>query len=190
MQICPSYHTIHLLLLIYTNMKIATTASLLSLSSLLCSVSAATTPAPHGQAVVLNNCVKDIFVWSVGGVQGPMHLVPSGGNFTENIHRDRTSGGVAIKITRTPNGLFDGSPQMNFAYTFDPTTNDVFYDLSDVFGDPFAGHTVSVMPTNPDCADICWADGRQPSGSQVHDCLAGTGENIVLTTCAAVFCPA
>lgn len=161
-------------------MKIAATASLVSLFSLLSSVSAAPAPAPNGHAVVVNNCVKDIYLWSVGGSIGPRQVLSHGERYSEPIHVDPVSGGVAIKITRTPNGLFDGSPQMNYAYALDG--DDVFYDLSDVFGDPFAGHPVSVVPRDAECPRICWADGVSPGGSQVHDC--SSVKNIVLTTCA------
>ena len=175
------HHIIHTIyLLAYTTMKFATTASLLSLFSLLTSTSAAPT-APNGLAIVQNNCKKPIYLWSVGGSIGPARTIQPGGHWQAPIHRDPVSGGIAIKITRTPNGLYDGSPQMDYAYTLDGTT--LWYDLSDVFGDPFNGHPVSVVSANPNCPSICWADGISPAGSQVRDCAAGS--DLTLTLCAS-----
>jgi hypothetical protein len=65
-----------------------------------------------------------------------------GGIFWEELHRDDRSGGVAIKITKTVDGLYSGAPQQVFAYNLEGS--EVWYDLSTVFGEPFLGHRVEV----------------------------------------------
>lgn len=133
-----------------------------------------------GDAVVVNHCPETVYLWSVGGSVGPEQTIPSGHSYHETFHYDPASGGIAIKITRTVNGLYDGSPQMDFAYTLDG--NGIWYDLSDVFGDPFSGSIVSVKPSQTTCPSICWPQGVSPGGSQVKVCQASS--NVTLTLCA------
>ncbi|EER23737.1 hypothetical protein D8B26_001874 [Coccidioides posadasii str. Silveira] len=152
------------------------------LKTLLLAAFAATTAlaGSAGNAIVENHCPFTVFLWSVGGSIGPKHVLKQGGVYSEKIHRDPQSGGIAIKITRVDDGIFNNSPQTNFAYSLTDTR--VFYDLSDVFGDPFSGSKVLLDPSDPNCADICWPNGIPPSGSQVRDCNAGT--DLKLTLCA------
>lgn len=116
-------------------MKTGITIPLVSLFSLFTSSSAS--DAPHGNAIVVNNCDNNIFVWSVSGSIGPRQTVAPGDNYTEAIHRDPASGGVTLKITETKNGLWDGSSQMIFAYSL--AGDRTLYDLSAVFRSPFKG---------------------------------------------------
>ncbi|KAL2846673.1 hypothetical protein BJY01DRAFT_174661 [Aspergillus pseudoustus] len=138
-----------------------------------------------GHANVTNNCQAKMYLWSVGGSISQVHTINPGATYSEQFHRDPTSGGISLKITRTSNGLYDGSPQLNFAYTLDPTQ--VWYDLSTVFGTAFQGKILSVASENEDCPTICWPDGTQPAGSQVKTCEPNSDK--VLTLCADE-CPA
>lgn len=137
--------------------------------------------ASAGNAVVWNNCQGTVHLWSVGGSVGPMQTLAHGENYTEVVHVDPSSGGVSIKITRPANGLFTAAPQMDFAYTLDGSN--LWYDLSDVFGDPFSGHVAVVRPSVTSCPKICWPTGISPAGSQVKVCSANS--DITLTLCAA-----
>ncbi|KAJ6155879.1 hypothetical protein N7470_006445 [Penicillium chermesinum] len=134
-----------------------------------------------GHAVVKNNCAHTVYLWSVGGSVGPMQTVAPGKSYSEVLHHDPQSGGISIKITKTANGLYDGSAQTDFAYTLDGSQ--VWYDLSDVFGDAFSGNSLSVKPSVSTCPSICWANGVSPSGSQVKDCQSTT--DITLNLCGA-----
>lgn len=134
-----------------------------------------------GNAIVKNNCAKPIYLSSVGGSMGEEQKIAPGDAYSETLHRDPVSGGIAIKITTNEGGLYDGSPQMNFAYSL--SGGRVWYDLSDVFGDPFKGNPVRVTADGGNCPGICWADGVMPGGSQVRDCKADA--DIVLSVCAA-----
>ena len=102
--------------------------------------------AAVGHAVVKNNCAAPVYLWSVGSAVGPMQTINPGKSYSQVLHHDAKSGGISLKITKTANGLYDGSPQTNFAYTLDGSQT--WYDLSDVFGDAFSGKSVSVVPSS------------------------------------------
>ncbi|KAJ5566742.1 uncharacterized protein N7459_010124 [Penicillium hispanicum] len=133
-----------------------------------------------GDAVVVNNCADPVYLWSVGSSVSPMQTIEADGQYSEVLHYDDVSGGISLKITTGSNGLYDGSPQTNFAYSLDG--NNIWYDLSDVFGDPFSGNPLVVTPSITTCPNICWASGVSPSGSQTQECDASS--NITLTLCA------
>jgi hypothetical protein len=101
----------------------------------------ASSAAALGSAVVANNCTSTIYAWSVGSAVGakqtiaagtlhtpcyPLHeqeredsqMLP-GKNFTELLHTDAKSGGIAMKITTVNDGLYNGSPQQIFSYSLD-----------------------------------------------------------------------
>ncbi|KAJ5177285.1 uncharacterized protein N7482_003162 [Penicillium canariense] len=143
--------------------------------------SAALAPlALAGNAVVENACADPVYLWSVGGSVGERQTVDPGTNYTEALHYDDISGGIAIKITRSEDGLYDGSPQTNFQYSL---TDFLYYDLFDVYGDPFSGHTLVVNPSIDTCNKICWGEGiRATATSQTESC--STDANITLTLCA------
>ena len=46
-------------------------------------------------------------------------LMIEGTNYTEAYHRDANSGGIALKITKTNDGLFTGAPTQIFSYSLD-----------------------------------------------------------------------
>ncbi|CAN9184278.1 unnamed protein product [Alternaria alternata] len=128
-----------------------------------------------GIAVVLNNSKEPVYVWSAGGSVGPRHDIKAGGIYWEQMRRDEKSGGIAIKITKTGDGLYTGAPQQVWAYNLDGAS--VWYDLSTVFGDPFAGSRLEVAGDNGGL--IVWANGTHPGGSQVAS--APSEGNIFLT---------
>lgn len=129
-----------------------------------------------GSAIVVNNCTEPIYVWSVGSHAGPEITVPAGKNFSETYFRDPNVGGVAIKVTTVQDGIYSSAPQTIFAYNL--VNDTVWYDLSDVFGDPFKGQNVKVEPSDP---PIVWQDGIPPAGSQVR--LQGATDDVVVTFC-------
>lgn len=156
-----------------------------------CLAALASTAAAVGNALVLNNSTSTIYAWSVSSSVGPrqtivpgrfqfvplcwLRLIDSGGLYMEPFHRDPQTGGIAIKITRTADGLFNGDPQQVFAYNLDGAQ--VWYDLSSVFGDAFIGQRVEV--TSDSGGSIVWPNGTHPSGSQVK--VASSDENVWFT---------
>lgn len=93
----------------------------------------------------------------------------------EPLHRDAKTGGIAIKITKTADGLYNGSPQQVFSYNLDGAQ--VWYDLSTVFGEPFNGQRIEV--TSNTGGSIVWPTGTNPGGSQVK--VASSDENVWFT---------
>lgn len=137
--------------------------------------------AAVGKARVVNQCDFEATLWSVDSqIHGPHTLGAKGGSYAETFHRDAVTGGIAIKITQDPNGLYTGAPQLNFAYSLDGAK--VFYDLSSVFGDAFAGHALVEKSADKTCPVIEWPQGTPPAGSQVKDCTAE--KDVTLTLCA------
>ncbi|OCK77746.1 putative BYS1 domain protein [Lepidopterella palustris CBS 459.81] len=125
-----------------------------------------------GSAFVLNNCAYPIYLWSVSSTISPSTTVLPDSYYQEPLHFDPATGGIAIKITTTPNGLYDHSPQLNFAYVIDAQANVVYYDINDVFGDTFKGEGVEVSGLDADCPVIEWKDGVQPGGVVTKACSA------------------
>ncbi|KAL2818483.1 hypothetical protein BDW59DRAFT_151965 [Aspergillus cavernicola] len=87
-----------------------------------------------GHAVVSNRCYIPIYLWSVGEKISPQNVVQPGQKYKEIFRRDPKTGGVALKITTDKDGLYTSAPQTVFAYNL--VEELVWYDLSDVFGDP------------------------------------------------------
>ena len=167
-------------------MHLITTLALAALTTALPTTSSS---SKIGNAVVTNNCPSPIYLWSVGSSVSPKHTLAPGANYTEPFHHDLSSGGIALKITRTDNGLYDGGAQLTYSYTLDAATasgaQNVWYDLGSVFGDAFKGEGLVVKPAeNSGCESICWAEGVAPSGgSQVKRCDATAGD-VELVVCA------
>lgn len=142
-----------------------------------------TTPRPIptsttrlGRAVIANHCKNTIYIWSVGSTVRPEVTVLPYERYTETFRKDTAAGGIAIKISTERNGLYISAPQTVFAYSI--SNGSVWYDLSDVFGDPFKGHSVVLEPAEP---RIFWRDGVPPAGSQVR--VHAASSDLVLTLC-------
>ncbi|KAL2822049.1 hypothetical protein BJX63DRAFT_427399 [Aspergillus granulosus] len=129
-----------------------------------------------GHAIVFNRCHGPVYLWSVGENISPQRMIHPNQSYTELFRRDHKTGGIALKITRAKDGLYTSAPQTVFAYNL--VENLIWYDLSDVFGDPFMGEYVSLLPSEP---VIRWGEGVPPRGSQVRVLDATT--DLVLTIC-------
>jgi hypothetical protein len=144
---------------------------------------AALTAAPFvaavGSANVVNYCGFDVTLWSVGGSISPAStLAANGGTYSEQFRVDPQSGGIAIKLTLAPDGLFTSAPQTIFAYSLDGAQ--VWYDLSDVFGDAFAGQSLVEFSGDTSCPAIVWDNGVPPGGSQVKVCTSDQDVSLIL----------
>lgn len=156
----------------------------MSLKSLAIALLATAAPivSAVGSAKVLNSCTFPVYLSAVGSEASAVQTIPqSGGTFAETFFLDPKTGGRTIKVTREADGLFTGKPQLNFAYTLDGAN--VWYDLSNVFGDAFAGYKLVEKSVDGACGVIEWAAGSNPGGSQVKTC--GSGSDVVLELCAA-----
>jgi hypothetical protein len=139
-----------------------------------------------GRAIVTNQCPEPIYLWSVGGSISNQHIINPDTSYSEPFVRDPRSGGIALKITAVEGGIFKPNvSQTIFAYNLDG--NRIWYDMSDIFGDGFAGRTLTLKPTDPTCQSIVWGTGKPPAGSQVKNCGANT--NLELTFCTGKCLP-
>ncbi|KAF2873920.1 hypothetical protein BDV95DRAFT_489655 [Massariosphaeria phaeospora] len=128
-----------------------------------------------GNAIVVNSTPSTFYLWSVGGSVGPRQTIAAGGNYTEVLHRDAKTGGIAIKITKTADGLYTGAPTQQFSYSLDGAQ--VWYDLSATMGEPFNGQRVTVTANGGGTID--WPKGSNPGGSQVK--VTSSDSNVVFT---------
>ncbi|KID93933.1 Blastomyces yeast-phase-specific protein, partial [Metarhizium majus ARSEF 297] len=119
-----------------------------------------------GNAVVKNNCDFPVTVWSVGREISDPNTIPTGHAYREQFSRDPKSGGRALKTI--------------FAYNLKDGT--VWYDLSDVFGDAFAGRKLVEASADASCPRIEWSNGIPPAGSQVKNCRDSA--DVTLTLCS------
>ncbi|KAJ5452812.1 hypothetical protein N7445_000995 [Penicillium cf. griseofulvum] len=137
-----------------------------------------------GHAIVHNKCHFPIYIWSVASTVRPKRTILPNDQYSEVFRENPDTGGIAIKISINRDGLYNSSPQMIFAYNLASAKergqrqDKVWYDLSDVFGDPFVGYYVNLVPAEP---SICWKDGVPPAGSQVRAIDSAT--DLVLTLC-------
>jgi hypothetical protein len=137
----------------------------------LTTISLAATVQAIGRAIVTNQCDDPIYLWSVGGSISEQHTISKDTSYSEVFHTDPASGGIALKISPVENGIFKPNvSQTIFAYNLD--INTIWYDMSDIFGDGFAGRTVKITPTNSNCESILWGAGKPGAGSQVKNCAA------------------
>jgi hypothetical protein len=125
-----------------------------------------------GRAIITNQCDSPVYLWSVGGSISPQHTLLKDTSYSEPFHTDPQSGGIAIKLSPIENGIFKpNASQTIFAYNLDGDT--VWYDMSDLFGDGFAGRTLKITPTDGTCESVLWGAGKPGAGSQVKRCAAG-----------------
>ncbi|KAJ4290908.1 hypothetical protein N0V90_010104 [Kalmusia sp. IMI 367209] len=143
-----------------------------ALSALVASVAAV------GNAVVKNNGTSNIYAWSVGSSVSAKQTITPGKSWSETLHTDAKTGGVAIKITTVDDGLYNGSPQQIFSYSLDGAS--VWYDLSTAFGEPFNGKHITV--TSSGSPTIDWPKGTNPGGSQVK--VGDSSKDVVFTAYA------
>ncbi|KAJ5129703.1 uncharacterized protein N7515_005742 [Penicillium bovifimosum] len=142
------------------------------------------TPYRVGHAIVQNHCPFPVYIWSVSSTVQPMRTINPNDVYNERFHADTDTGGIAIKISTESDGLYTSAPQMIFAYNLsydrvgDRSQEKVWYDLNDVFGDPFEGYPVSLTPSEP---AISWEDGVQPAGSQIR--VVDSSTDLVLSLC-------
>ena len=155
---------------------------MLNKALLLALATAAPLVSAVGNARVLNRCTEPVTLWSVGQfISGPFTIAANGGTYSEPFVRDPATGGKALKITKAPDGLYTGAPQLNFAYSLDG--DKIWYDLSTIFGDVFPGKKLVEFSAEPSCPAIVWPNGTPPPGSQVKVCTSS--KDVTLVLCAS-----
>ncbi|RAH67222.1 Bys1 family protein, partial [Aspergillus aculeatinus CBS 121060] len=135
-------------------------------------------PIKPANATIHNACLFPIYLTPVSSTTPPETCLPQNTTWTEPYRHDAQTGRISLKLTTVANGLYTGAPQTIFAYNYLERPGQVWFDLSDVFGDPFRGYRVRLGPMGPmgpvgpgsgNASEmIVWEDGVPPRGSQVR----------------------
>jgi hypothetical protein len=133
-------------------------------------------------ASIKNLCKDPVYIWSVDSDIVGQYTVESGSEYTEDIHVD-DSAGVAIKISRIPQGIFfqNKTPQLLFQYTAEPPR--LWWNLHEINGHPFEGSPVSVSGCG---SQITWPTGvdyRDPKGTGNGTVHCQYGQSATITLC-------
>ncbi|KAM0197898.1 hypothetical protein ACHAPI_004630 [Fusarium lateritium] len=139
------------------------------------------TAAAANKAIVINDCASAIYVQSfpyVGAAPGPLTTVKPGQRFSEDI---RTAGStVKIATTKTL------TKPLFFGYSTESMPNNVYYELSTEFGNPFADkHTVLSPGEGCEKFDCKAGDAKcysTPSMKKVYGCPSPV--NLYAKVCA------
>ncbi|KAH8704977.1 putative BYS1 domain protein, partial [Talaromyces proteolyticus] len=124
-------------------------------------------------AIVFNNCTDTtVYLWSVGSRIGDVQTIDTGKTYSEEFRHDSQTGGISLKITTVPDGIYTSSPETDYAYSLVDDNTTVWYDISDVNGDPFANYTVALVPSSGACRGFVWENGVSPSGTHTASCSA------------------
>ncbi|KAF4455111.1 hypothetical protein FALBO_15708 [Fusarium albosuccineum] len=148
--------------------------------SLITALAAIGSAAAANQAIVINDCDTAIYVQSVpsSGAAGPLTTVKPGQRFSENLR----SGGSTVKIATTKTL----TKPLFFGYSSSTNPNNVFYEFSTQFGNPFANKR-NILSPGAGCEKFdCKANDAKcystSSSKKVYDCPAPT--NIYARVCA------
>lgn len=104
--------------------------------------------------------------------------VASKESYTERYRHDPVSGGITLKVTTIADGIYNGAPELDYAYNLDNHT--IWYDISGVSGDPFAGYSVALVPSVGTCRSFIWKDGKSPSGINTAPCSSKADMELTL----------
>ncbi|EEA18506.1 hypothetical protein TMatcc_001211 [Talaromyces marneffei ATCC 18224] len=122
-----------------------------------------------GHIAIINACQYDIYVWTqdIVGLKLAPHT-----QYSEGIYE--SYGGVDIKLSTAPEAVSTCSAQMFFTYNLVIERGQVWYALNNIYGSPFHGEQVTVVPVNPTgelCTRIKWRAGVSPRGlTRVYWC--------------------
>lgn len=110
-------------------------------------LASASTALAVGTASVNNNCNFDVYLWSVGDSMSDVHILKANGGQYSETYQDRQGGGVSIKMMKE-NNIWGGGQPSQFEYTYVPTGNwaGMFFDISNIDGDPFWSENVELVP--------------------------------------------
>ncbi|KAJ4265959.1 hypothetical protein NW762_003932 [Fusarium torreyae] len=139
------------------------------------------TAAAANKAIVINECTSAIYVQSypyAGGAPGPLTTVKPGQRFSEDLR----AGGSTVKIATTKTL----TKPLFFGYSSESKPNNVYYELSTEYGNPFAGKHNILSPGEGcekfDCAANDAKCYSTPSHKIVYGCPSPV--NLYAKVCA------
>ena len=112
-----------------------------------------------GSVIIQNHCSWSVSLSSVGSSPGPVVDVAAGKSYSEQFHTTSTGAGVSIKIVKDGNPLAS-SNITQVEYTL--VGSEVYYDLSLINGDAFAGEHNAIVPAMSSCPQVTCAAGEVP----------------------------
>ena len=141
-----------------------------------------------GVAIIENQCRFEVYAWSVANVTNATtnSLTPGIGGFAETFRTNPNGGGISLKIATTQND----SIITQFEYTYHTNESNVYYDISNVNGYPFAEWGIALNPSFTNCSSIvctpevliCSNVYNEPNDDYaVKSC--DTSSNLTLTLC-------
>ena len=105
------------------------------------SMAVAATPS----ATVNNNCDHPVYLWAVSDSQGPCQTLKPGESWSQEYQINPNGGGSSIKISPKD----DASSEITqFEYTYTPGSayGGIFYDISNINGEPFQDVLTELVP--------------------------------------------
>ncbi|KAF2221088.1 hypothetical protein BDZ85DRAFT_23949 [Elsinoe ampelina] len=144
-------------------MQLTTTLTLLT--------AALASTAAAGNAVVWNRCTDTIYLTITrANQQSTTRPIASGQRYTETIANQGNSFGV----TRNPDYFSPNTPKLIWGFSNAPPT--LYYSVSQVNGDPFAGAKFRLKSSDGNCQAITGYDGRTRT--------CGSNNDYTLVACA------
>ena len=143
-------------------------------------------------AAISNHCDVPYFVWSVSEVQSDMITIPDHTVVYNETYRSRADngGGISIKIAKSnSNGNLPGTDISQFEYTI--TDSNVWYDLSNIDGNPLQGIAVLLSASDSSCPTVQCASNDQvcksaynhpDDNASTHACAPNA--DLMLTLCS------
>lgn len=145
----------------------------------------AATTVSAGTTTLLNKCSFPVYFSTVSDFAAPVKTLQSGETYNESYLTNPNGGGVSVKIAKDPSL----ASATQFEYTLMPGT--LWYDLSNINGDPFQADGMSLMTSDPNCRNVLCPAGNticKEAYNQPFDDWATAGCNSVpntaLTLCA------
>lgn len=133
-----------------------------------------------GSARLYNNCTNPVNFWTIGDtISGPTKLLGNvglGASFTQDASINW------IYAAQSADALMYHEAQTAFSYNLDGA-GQVYYALTDNFGDAFSGDRVTLVPSDSSCPSIEWASGT-PTEESTTGYACSSDAILTLTLCA------
>ena len=140
-------------------------------STTLAGLVALASTALAGNAIVQNNCQEDVYLTITRADQSStqQRLAGNGGRYSEPV----SGNGNSFGLTKNADYFSASTPKLIWGFSDSPPT--VYYTVSNVNGDPFAGEGFNLAATDAGCGVVTGYDGA------THTCA--DSNDFTLTTC-------
>ena len=108
-------------------------------------VAAASMAVATPSATVNNNCDHPVYLWAVSDTQGPCQTLAPGQSRSQEYQINPNGGGSSIKISPKDDASSDIT-QFEYTYTPGSVFGAIFYDISNINGEPFSDVLTELVP--------------------------------------------